>query len=51
MKIGYPIAIDSDYAIWSAFDNEYWPALYFIDAKGIFDIINLARVNTSSRRQ
>jgi thiol-disulfide isomerase/thioredoxin len=34
MKIGYPIAIDSDYAIWSAFDNEYWPALYFIDAKG-----------------
>jgi hypothetical protein len=29
------IAIDSDYAIWNAFDNEYWPALlYFIDAKG-----------------
>ena len=34
MKIDFPIAIDSDYAIWNAFNNEYWPALYFIDAKG-----------------
>ncbi len=34
MKIDYPIAIDSDYAIWNAFGNEYWPALYFIDARG-----------------
>jgi hypothetical protein len=34
MKIDYAIAIDSDYAIWNAFDNEYWPALYFIDARG-----------------
>ena len=34
MKIDYPVAIDSDHAIWNAFDNEYWPALYFIDAKG-----------------
>src|ERR1700704_6640904 len=32
--IGYPIAIDTDYRIWRAFDNAYWPALYFIDAKG-----------------
>jgi thiol-disulfide isomerase/thioredoxin len=34
MKVDYPIAIDSDYAIWSAFKNEYWPALYFVDAQG-----------------
>jgi thiol-disulfide isomerase/thioredoxin len=34
MKIDYPVAIDSDYAIWRAFNNEYWPASYFIDAKG-----------------
>jgi thiol-disulfide isomerase/thioredoxin len=34
MKIDYPIAIDSDYAVWRAFNNEYWPALYFIDAQG-----------------
>ena len=34
MKIDYPVAIDNNYAIWNAFNNEYWPALYFIDAKG-----------------
>ena len=34
MRVGYPVAIDSDYAIWSAFDNHYWPALYFADAQG-----------------
>ena len=34
MRIDYPIAIDSDHAIWSAFNNEYWPALYFVDAQG-----------------
>jgi thiol-disulfide isomerase/thioredoxin len=34
MRISYPIAIDSDYGIWRAFNNEYWPASYFIDAKG-----------------
>jgi thiol-disulfide isomerase/thioredoxin len=32
--VTYPVAIDSDYAIWKAFDNEYWPADYFIDGKG-----------------
>jgi thiol-disulfide isomerase/thioredoxin len=32
--IDYPIAIDNDYAIWRAFENEFWPALYFIDEKG-----------------
>src|SRR5262245_337511 len=34
MRIEYPIAVDSDYEIWSAFDNHYWPALYFVDARG-----------------
>jgi len=33
-KIDFPIAIDNDYAIWRAFDNHYWPALYIIDAQG-----------------
>jgi hypothetical protein len=36
MKIDYPIAVDNDYAIWRAFNNRYWPALYFIDARGPF---------------
>jgi cytochrome c biogenesis protein CcdA/thiol-disulfide isomerase/thioredoxin len=34
LKIDYPVAIDNDYAIWRAFNNEYWPADYFIDANG-----------------
>jgi len=34
MKIDYPIAIDSGYKIWRAFNNQYWPALYFVDGKG-----------------
>ena len=34
-EIDYPVAVDNEYAIWSAFDNHYWPALYFIDADGI----------------
>jgi cytochrome c biogenesis protein CcdA/thiol-disulfide isomerase/thioredoxin len=34
LKIDYPVAIDNNYAIWRAFDNEYWPAHYFIDAQG-----------------
>ena len=34
LGIGYPVAIDNDYAIWRAFDNQYWPAHYFIDAEG-----------------
>ena len=32
--ISYPVAIDSDYGIWRGFSNNYWPALYFIDAQG-----------------
>ncbi len=34
LKIEHPIVIDNDYAIWRAFKNNYWPALYFIDARG-----------------
>lgn len=34
LKVAFPVALDSDYRIWEAFHNQYWPALYFIDAKG-----------------
>ena len=34
MRIGYPVAIDNDHEIWRAFNNEYWPALYFADGQG-----------------
>ena len=32
--IDYPVAVDSEYAVWTAFGNHYWPALYFVDAEG-----------------
>jgi thiol-disulfide isomerase/thioredoxin len=34
MRVDYPVAIDNDYTIWRAFNNSYWPALYFVDAQG-----------------
>jgi cytochrome c biogenesis protein CcdA/thiol-disulfide isomerase/thioredoxin len=34
LGVSYPVAIDSNYAIWRAFNNQYWPAHYFIDAQG-----------------
>jgi hypothetical protein len=33
--IDCPVAVDNDHEIWSAFANHYWPALYFVDARGI----------------
>jgi hypothetical protein len=32
--VRYPVAVDNDYTVWQAFDNHYWPALYFVDAQG-----------------
>ena len=32
--VDYPVAVDNDFAIWRAFGNEYWPALYLIDSQG-----------------
>jgi thiol-disulfide isomerase/thioredoxin len=34
MRVEYPIAVDNDYAVWRAFDNAYWPAIYIADAQG-----------------
>jgi thiol-disulfide isomerase/thioredoxin len=33
--VDYPVVVDNDYEVWSAFDNHYWPALYFVDADGL----------------
>jgi hypothetical protein len=33
--IDYPVAVDSEYGIWDAFANRYWPALYFVDREGV----------------
>ena len=34
MRVQYPIAVDNDYAVWNGFSNQFWPALYLLDAKG-----------------
>ncbi len=34
LKLTYPVAVDSNYGIWKAFNNQYWPAHYFVDARG-----------------
>jgi thiol-disulfide isomerase/thioredoxin len=34
LRVDYPVAVDNDFAIWRAFDNHYWPALYLIDGHG-----------------
>jgi thiol-disulfide isomerase/thioredoxin len=34
LGVDYPVTIDNDYAVWLAFDNRSWPALYFADARG-----------------
>jgi hypothetical protein len=34
MRVEYPVVIDNERAIWRAFDNQYWPALYFVDVQG-----------------
>jgi len=34
LNVTYPVAMDSNYAVWHAFNNEYWPAFYFVDGKG-----------------
>lgn len=34
LRVDYPIAVDNDFAIWRGFNNNYWPALYLVDAQG-----------------
>ena len=34
LKVEYPVALDNDYAIWRGFSNQYWPAIYLLDASG-----------------
>jgi thiol-disulfide isomerase/thioredoxin len=34
MRVAYPVALDPDYAVWRAFGNHYWPAVYIADAEG-----------------
>jgi thiol-disulfide isomerase/thioredoxin len=35
LRVPYPVAVDNDYAVWTAFGNHYWPAIYLVDADGL----------------
>jgi len=48
LKVTYPVAIDSNHTIWQTFNNEYWPADYFIDGKGRIRYHHFGRVNMPS---
>ena len=48
-RIDYPVAIDNDFAIWRAFDNHYWPALYLADANGRSATTSSAKAATSKQ--
>jgi hypothetical protein len=50
MRVDYPIAVDSNYMIWRAFDNHYWPALYFVDAEGQFRHHQFGEANMKCRK-
>jgi thiol-disulfide isomerase/thioredoxin len=50
MSLQYPIAVDSSHAIWNAFRNNVWPALYIIDARGRIATSNLAKGVIPNRR-
>ena len=39
--IGYPVAIDNDFAIWNRYKNRYWPAMYLIDKRGMIRYLRI----------
>jgi thiol-disulfide isomerase/thioredoxin len=50
LGITFPVAVDNNYAIWRAFNNQYWPAHYFIDAKGRSATTTSAKATTPSEQ-
>ncbi len=48
-EIHYPVALDNDHAIWRAFNNEYWPALYVIDKHGVIRDVHIGELHQGTR--
>ena len=48
LNVWYPIALDSNYEVWQAFSNRYWPAVYIADAEGGSGTTNSARADTTT---
>jgi cytochrome c biogenesis protein CcdA/thiol-disulfide isomerase/thioredoxin len=51
LGVRYPVAVDDNYATWNAYDNEYWPADYLIDAKGDIRYVNFGEGDYSTSEQ
>jgi hypothetical protein len=51
LGVRYPVAIDDNYATWNAYDNEYWPADYLIDAQGDIRYVNFGEGDYSNTEQ
>ena len=51
LGVRYPVAVDDNYATWNAYDNEYWPADYLIDAKGDIRYVNFGEGDYSTTEQ
>jgi hypothetical protein len=49
-RITFPVAMDNKYRVWQAFQNEYWPAFYVIDAKGRTRYRRFGKGNMGKRR-
>ena len=47
LGVKYPIAVDNNYGTWNAYDNEYWPAEYLVDAKGVVRHVDFGEGNYS----
>jgi thiol-disulfide isomerase/thioredoxin len=50
LRVEFPVAVDNDYAVWTAFDNHYWPALYVVDARARSATTASAKATTKCRR-
>ncbi|NDJ58733.1 redoxin domain-containing protein [Enterobacteriaceae bacterium 4M9] len=49
--IRYPVALDNQYQIWNAFGNQYWPAHYYFDARGLLRHVQLGEGNYAQQEQ
>jgi cytochrome c biogenesis protein CcdA/thiol-disulfide isomerase/thioredoxin len=50
-QIRYPVAQDNDYAVWRAYQNQYWPAEYFLDAEGRVRYVHFGEGNYGEKEQ
>ena len=50
LEVRYPVALDNDFAIWRAFKNRYWPALYVIDRRGVIRHTHVGELHQGTPR-